>query len=155
MRAQIVIVGGGPSGLLLSQLLHRKGIDTLVLERKTRDYVLGRIRAGVLETGLVELMREAGVSERMERECLVHDGTQIAYGDTQFHINFKQHTGTSVIVYGQTEVTRDLYEAREHMGGRVIHNAEDVMPHDLARLTVEELPSREHLEGHHRDRVEV
>ncbi|MDO5641783.1 MAG: 4-hydroxybenzoate 3-monooxygenase [Paracoccus sp. (in: a-proteobacteria)] len=112
MRTQVVIIGGGPSGLLLGQLLHRNGIDAVVLERKTRDYVLGRIRAGVLETGLVRLMKEAGVADRLHREGYIHDGTQIAFGGEMFHIDFKTLTGTPVIVYGQTEVTRDLYDAR-------------------------------------------
>ena len=85
MRTQIVVIGGGPSGLLLGQLLHRAGIDAVVLERKTRDYVLGRIRAGVLETGLVKLMEEAGVADRLHAEGFVHDGTQIAVGDQMFH----------------------------------------------------------------------
>lgn len=87
MRAQVVIIGGGPSGLLLGQLLHRAGIDAVVLERKTRDYVLGRIRAGVLETGLVRLMEEAGVADRLHREGFVHDGTQIAWDGGMFHIS--------------------------------------------------------------------
>jgi p-hydroxybenzoate 3-monooxygenase len=129
MRTQVVIIGGGPSGLLLSQLLHRKGIDTVVLERKSRDYVLGRIRAGILETGFVDLMREAGVAERMDRECLIHDGTQISYGNEQFGIDFKELTGRSVVVYGQTELTRDLYDAREAMGGDIVFNVEDVQIH--------------------------
>ncbi len=127
MRTQVAIIGGGPSGLLLSQLLHRKGIDTIVLERKTRDYVLGRIRAGILETGFVDLMREAGVAERMDSESFVHDGTVIAYGNEQFQIDFTEHTGTPVVVYGQTEVTRDLYDAREAMGGKIVFNVEDVV----------------------------
>lgn len=126
MRTQVLIIGGGPSGLLLSQLLHRKGIDTIVLERKTRDYVLGRIRAGILEVGFVNLMREAGVADRMDKECYVHDGTVIAYGNEEFEINFKEHTGTSVLVYGQTEVTRDLYDARERMDGKIIYNVDGV-----------------------------
>ncbi|MEM7463037.1 MAG: 4-hydroxybenzoate 3-monooxygenase [Pseudomonadota bacterium] len=130
MRAQVVIIGGGPSGLLLSQLLHKKGIDTIVLERKTREYVLGRIRAGILETGFVELMREAGVSERMDAECFVHDGTLISYDNEMFGINFVEHTGTPVVVYGQTEVTRDLYDAREKMGGKLVFDVEDVEIHD-------------------------
>jgi p-hydroxybenzoate 3-monooxygenase len=130
MRTQVVIVGGGPSGLLLSQLLHRKGIDTVVLERKTREYVLGRIRAGILEAGFVELMREAGVSERMDAESFVHDGTIISYGEEQFDINFKEHTGKSVIVYGQTEVTRDLYDAREAIDGKIVFDTDHVQIHD-------------------------
>jgi len=130
MRTQVAIIGGGPSGLLLSQLLHRKGIDSIVLERKTRDYVLGRIRAGILEVGFVELMREAGVSKRMDAESYDHDGAKIAYGNTQFSINFKELTGSHVVVYGQTEVTRDLYDAREAMNGKVIFNTEDVVIND-------------------------
>ncbi|MCR9088894.1 MAG: 4-hydroxybenzoate 3-monooxygenase [Rhodobacteraceae bacterium] len=130
MRTQVAIVGGGPSGLLLSQLLDRQGIDTIVLERKTKDYVLGRIRAGILEVGFVELMREAGVGARMDAESYIHDGTIISYGDEQFGINFKDHTGTSVVVYGQTEVTRDLYDARESAGGKIEFNTENVVIHD-------------------------
>ena len=115
---------------MLSQLLHRKGIDTIVLERKTRDYVLGRIRAGILEVGFVNLMREAGVSERMDRESFTHDGTLISYDDEMFGINFVEHTGTPVVVYGQTEVTRDLYDAREAMDGKIVFNVEDVVIND-------------------------
>lgn len=133
MRTQICIIGGGPSGLLLSQLLHRMGIDTIVLERKTKEYVLGRIRAGILEHGFVDLMREAGVGERMDEECFVHDGTIIAYDGERFEVNFKALTGTSVVVYGQTEVTRDLYAAREAMGGQIIYNVEHVVIHDADR----------------------
>ncbi len=130
MRTQVAIIGGGPSGLLLGQLLHRQGIDNIVLERKTRDYVLGRIRAGILETGLVDLMRKAGVSERMDRESFVHDGTVITDGNTHFEINFKELTGDHVIVYGQTELTRDLYDAREECGAKTVFNTENVKIHD-------------------------
>ncbi len=130
MKTQVVIIGGGPSGLLLSQLLHRKGIESIVLERKTREYVLSRIRAGILETGFVNLMREAGVAERMDKECLVHDGIVISHEEEQFSINFKELTGSHVAVYGQTEVTRDLYDAREAMNGQLIFNVEHVQIHD-------------------------
>ena len=133
MRTQVVIIGGGPSGLLLGQLLHRKGIETVILERKTREYVLARIRAGILETGLVELMREAGVSERMDRESLVHDGTCISYENELFDINFSKLIGQNVVVYGQTELTRDLYDAREAAGGRMIFETENVEIHDTDR----------------------
>ncbi|SEP72602.1 4-hydroxybenzoate 3-monooxygenase [Thalassovita taeanensis] len=129
MRTQVCIIGGGPSGLLLSQLLHRKGIDSVVLERKTRDYVLGRIRAGVLERGFVELMREAGVSQRMDAEGYVHDGTLIAYDDRTFRVDFAKLAQASVLVYGQTEVTRDLYDAREAAGGKIVFNVEGVSIH--------------------------
>ncbi|PCI04562.1 MAG: 4-hydroxybenzoate 3-monooxygenase [Hyphomicrobiales bacterium] len=130
MRTQVCIIGGGPSGLLLSQLLHLKGIDTIVLERKTREYVLGRVRAGVLEKGFVELMREAGVAERMDKDGFVHDGTLFAYDDQQFRIDFTKHTNTPVIVYGQTELTRDLYDAREAVDGKLIFNVENVSIND-------------------------
>jgi len=129
MRTQVVIIGGGPSGLLLGQLLHRNGIEAVVLERKTRDYVLSRIRAGILETGFVKLMREAGVSERMDRECFVHAGTCIAYGNELFDIDFHKLIGQDVVVYGQTEVTRDLYDAREATGGKTLFEVEDVQIH--------------------------
>ncbi|MBE0413724.1 4-hydroxybenzoate 3-monooxygenase [Yoonia sp.] len=127
MKTQVAIIGGGPSGLLLAQLLHRRGIDSVVLERKTKDYVLGRIRAGVLEQGLVQLMQEAGCADRLHAEGLVHDGTLISYGDTMFRIDFTEHTGTPVIVYGQTEVTRDLYAAREQAGGATEFNVDNVV----------------------------
>ena len=130
MKTQVVIIGGGPSGLLLSQLLHMRGIDSVVLERKTKDYVLSRIRAGVLERGLLGLMREAGVAGRMEREGFAHDGTLISYGDEMFRIDFQQHTGESVMVYGQTEVTRDLYEAREAANGKIVFEVDGVTIHD-------------------------
>ena len=129
MRTQIVIIGGGPSGLLLGQLLHRNGIDAVVLERQTRDYVLGRIRAGILETGMCNLLREAGVGARMEREGFVHDGTVVSFGDTRFGINFRELTGETVMVYGQTEVTRDLYDAREASGCKTIFRAGNVIIH--------------------------
>ena len=126
MRTQVVIIGGGPSGLLLGQLLHTQGIKAVVLERKTRDYVLSRIRAGILERGTIALMHEAGVGARLEKEGYVHDGTIISYGDEDFTVNFKEHTGTSVVVYGQTEVTRDLYDAREAAGLETVFNVEQV-----------------------------
>lgn len=139
MKTQVAIIGGGPSGLLLSQLLHTRGIDSIVLERKTKDYVLGRIRAGVLEQGLVRLMEEAGCGERMHREGFTHDGTLISYGDEMFHIDFAKHTGVPVMVYGQTEVTRDLYAAREAADGRIEFEVDDVVIHgadsDAVHLT--------------------
>ena len=130
MRTQVCIIGGGPSGLLLGQLLHNKGIDTVVLERKTRDYVLSRIRAGVLEKGMVDLMHEAGLGARMDAEGYIHDGTVLSYDDRQIRIDFKELTGTSVVVYGQTELTRDLYNGREKVGAKTEFEAEDVQIHD-------------------------
>ncbi|MGG7566392.1 4-hydroxybenzoate 3-monooxygenase [Rhodovulum sp. DZ06] len=129
MRTQVAIIGGGPSGLLLGQLLHNEGIDTVILEAKTRDYVLGRIRAGVLEAGMVEMLNRAGVGARCAKEGLVHDGTYIAAAGRSFRIDFKELTGKVVTVYGQTEVTRDLYDAREACGAATIHEAEGVQIH--------------------------
>ena len=132
MRTQVGIIGGGPSGLLLSQLLHLRGIDTVVLEKHSRDYVLRRIRAGVLEHGFAALMREAKVGERMDREGQIHEGFYIAHDGIKERVNLKELTGgNTVIVYGQTELTRDLYEGRDRLDGIVIHNAEDVKPHDF------------------------
>ena len=125
MRTKVCIIGGGPSGLLLSQLLHRKGIDSVVLERKTRAHVLGRIRAGVLETGFVNLMQQAGLADRLDAEGFVHEGTVISAGDQIIRIDFAKLTGTSVVVNGQTEVTRDLYAARAAAGGQIFLNAEE------------------------------
>ena len=131
MKTQVAIIGGGPSGLLLARLLHTRGISSVVLERKTKDYVLGRIRAGVLERGLVDLMREAGVAERMDAEGSAHDGTLVAHEGGEFRVDFNEHTGHSVMVYGQTEVTADLMAGREAAGLKSIYNAEDVQPHDF------------------------
>ncbi len=132
MKTQVCIIGGGPSGLLLSQLLHLKGIDTVLLEKYSREYVLGRIRAGVLEHGFAKLMREAQCGERMDREGEIHEGIYIAHDKGMDRIDLHKHSGgSSVIVYGQTELTRDLYEARARMNGKVIHNVEDVTLHDL------------------------
>lgn len=133
MRTQVVIIGGGPSGLLLAQLLHTQGIDSVVLERQTKDYVLSRIRAGVLEHGMVTLMGKAGVDARMKREGIPHHGTLISYNETLFRIDFNQHTGSQVMVYGQTEVTRDLYDAREACGGDTEFEVEAVTIHDADR----------------------
>ncbi len=130
MRTQIVIIGGGPSGMLLGQLLARAGIDAVVLERKTREYVLGRIRAGVLERGLVNLLEQAGVGARMKAEGFVHDGTLIAYDNDMFRVDFAALTGETVLVYGQTEVTRDLYDAREATGGDTRFEVDGVVIHD-------------------------
>ncbi|CDM23798.1 4-hydroxybenzoate 3-monooxygenase [Castellaniella defragrans] len=132
MKTSVCIIGGGPSGLMLSQLLHLKGIDTIVLERQSREYVLGRIRAGVLEHGFAKLMREAQCGERMDREGEIHDGFIIAHDGRQSRVDLHKYSGgSSVVVYGQTELTRDLYEARDRMNGVVIHNVEDVQLHEL------------------------
>lgn len=136
MKTQVCIIGGGPSGLMLSQLLHLQGIDTVVLERQSREYVLSRIRAGVLEHGFAKLMREAQCGERMDREGEIHEGFFIANNGNMKRLDLHKYSGgNSVVVYGQTELTRDLYEARDRMNGVVIHNAEDVQPHDLKSAT--------------------
>lgn len=132
MKTQVAIIGAGPSGLLLGQLLHKAGIDNIILERQTPDYVLGRIRAGVLEQGMVNMMREAGVAERMDREGLVHDGIELIYNGRRDRIDLKELTGgDTVVVYGQTEVTRDLMEARAACGATTIYEAANVQPHEL------------------------
>lgn len=131
MDTQVVIIGGGPSGLLLSQMLNRAGIATIILERASRDHVLSRIRAGILEWGSVELLREAGVAERMDAQGIPHDGTWITDGDRMIHIDFHRLTGKRVMVYGQTEVTDDLYKAQDTMGTTIIHGVEDVVIDDL------------------------
>jgi p-hydroxybenzoate 3-monooxygenase len=124
MKTRVAIVGGGPAGLLLSQLLDLSGIDSVVLEHRSRDYVLSRIRAGVLESGTVDLLHTAEVAARMEKEGQTHDGVEISWHDEQLRIDLAGLTGKPVTVYGQTEVTRDLYAARDARGGQVIHNAE-------------------------------
>jgi p-hydroxybenzoate 3-monooxygenase len=131
MRTQVVIIGGGPSGLILSQLLMRAGIDTVVLERQTREHVLGRIRAGVLERGTVELLRRAGVGARLDQEGIVHEGTNLSTVNGMFRVDFRARIDEVVTVYGQTEVTRDLYEAQDALGAQIIHEAADVALHDL------------------------
>ena len=132
LRTQVAIIGAGPSGLLLGQLLHNAGIQTLILERQSADYVQGRIRAGVLEQGMVDLLREAGVSQRMDAEGLVHDGFEIALNEQLIPIDLKTLTGgRSVMIYGQTEVTRDLMAARAAAGACTLYEASDVQPHDL------------------------
>ncbi len=131
-KTQVCIIGGGPSGLMLSQLLDLRGIDNILLEKHTREYVLSRIRAGVLEHGFAKLMREAQCGERMDREGEIHHGFEISDNGTLHRIDLHKHSGgNSVVVYGQTELTRDLYEAREKRGGNIVHDAEDVALHDL------------------------
>ncbi|HVJ76181.1 MAG TPA: 4-hydroxybenzoate 3-monooxygenase [Casimicrobiaceae bacterium] len=126
MRTQVAIVGAGPSGLLLGQLLARAGVDNVILERQSADYVLGRIRAGVLEQGTVATLEEANVAGRLHREGLVHHGIEIAHGGGRHRIDFQALCGKSVVVYGQTEVTRDLMDARRAAGARTIYEADDV-----------------------------
>lgn len=132
MRTQVGIIGAGPSGLLLSQLLHLQGIDSIVLERQTMDYVLGRIRAGILEQGMVDLLRLAQAGERMDKEGLIHDGFEIVFNNIRYRIDLKGLSGGQVVtVYGQTEVTKDLIDARLASGGEIIYEAKNVSIDDL------------------------
>jgi p-hydroxybenzoate 3-monooxygenase len=131
MRTQVAIIGAGPSGLLLGQLLHRHGIDNIILERHTGEHVLSRIRAGVIEQVAVDLLDEAGVGARMHAEGLVHDGTQLCVDGARHRFDFKELTGKTVMVYGQTEITRDLMDARAAAGLPIVYAAYDVTPHDM------------------------
>ena len=136
MKTKVGIIGGGPSGLLLSQILHLEGIDNVVLEQRSRDYVLGRIRAGVLEQGLTDMLRNAEVGARLNKEGEVHGGVNLAFAGRVERIDLEGLSdGKTVTVYGQTEVTRDLYDARDRMGGKVIHDAIDVHPHGIDTAT--------------------
>jgi len=125
---EVAIVGAGPAGLVLSHLLAARGIDCVVLEQRSREYVEGRVRAGVLEHPTVELLRNLGVAERLDREGLAHRGIQLAVDGVRHHIDFVELTGHSITVYGQREVVRDLIAARLTAGGEIVFEAADVMP---------------------------
>ncbi|MDB2583509.1 4-hydroxybenzoate 3-monooxygenase [Alphaproteobacteria bacterium] len=131
MRTKVVIIGGGPSGLLLSRLLSLDGIDNIVLEKQSKSHVIGRIRAGVLESGTTKMLQKAGVSGRLNKEGFVHDGIQLSFKNHGFRIDLKKLTNKHVTVYGQTEVTKDLYEKIEKENYNIINNVDDVLPHDL------------------------
>src|SRR5262249_22812933 len=132
MRTQVAIIGAGPAGLLLGQLLQKSGIDNVILERQTAEHVLSRIRAGLIEQGTVELLDETGVGERMHREGLVHDGTQICVEGVRHRVDFRELTGKTVTVYGQTEITHDLMAGRATAGAATIYEAQDVSLHDFS-----------------------
>src|SRR6266850_7285222 len=130
-RTQVAIVGAGPSGLLLGQLLHRAGIDNVVLERQTGDYVLGRIRAGILEQVSIDLLDEAGVGKRMHEEGIVHGGFELLFGGERHRVDMNRLTGgKNVMVYGQTELTRDLMDARQAAGLPTVYEARNASVHD-------------------------
>lgn len=132
LSTQVAIIGAGPSGLLLGQLLDKQGISNIILERVTGDYVLGRIRAGILEQGFVKLVREAGVAERMDKEGEIHNGFDMAINGECHYIDLKKLTGGDVVVcYGQVEITKDLMEAREAAGLTTYYETSDVQPHDV------------------------
>src|ERR1700676_4832629 len=131
-QTQVAIIGGGPAGLLLSHILHRHGIDSVVLERQGRAYVLARIRAGVLENGSVELLRAVGLGTRMDRDGHPHHGSGIAWeGRERFFIDTMKFTGKIMMTYGQTALTEDLYAARDAAGGQIIDEADNVQLHEL------------------------
>jgi len=130
-RTQVAIIGAGPSGLLLGQLLHKHGIDNVIVERQTAAYVLGRVRAGVIEQGTIELLDEAGVGARMHADGLVHDGVQICVDGVRHRLSFKEMTGKAVMVYGQTEITKDLMDGRALAGAPTIYSAHDVELHGI------------------------
>lgn len=122
MRTQVGIIGSGPAGLLLARLLHLQGIDTVIVENRSRDYVLGRIRAGVIEQGMADLLREAKAGERMDREGLIHEGINVAFDGRLERLDFPEHTnGKVVMVYGQTEITHDLMKAHIDEAGGIVH----------------------------------
>ncbi|MGO4670814.1 4-hydroxybenzoate 3-monooxygenase [Bosea sp. 2YAB26] len=134
MRTQVAIIGSGPAGLLLGQLLHKAGIDTIIIERKSRDYVLSRIRAGVLEQGMVRLLEEVGAAGRLHAEGLRHNGFDLLFGGARHHVDLARLTGGQhVTIYGQTEATRDLMDLREASGAATVFEAENVALHDFDR----------------------
>lgn len=132
MRTQVAIIGGGPAGLMLSHMLHLEGIESVVLEKHTRAHVLERIRAGVLEAGSVELLRDVGLGKRMDAEGHPHDGAYIVWkGEQKILIDTAKYTGKQMMAYGQTAITEDLYAARDAADGQVIDEAANVALHDL------------------------
>jgi p-hydroxybenzoate 3-monooxygenase len=132
MKTQVAIIGAGPAGLLLSELLHRRGIDSIVLERQTREYVLARIRAGVLESTTVDVLRENGLAERMDREGHPHDGMRIAWaGRDSFFIDTYSHLARRFMVYGQTSIQEDLFGAADRRGQPVLTEVGDVVLNDV------------------------
>jgi len=131
MRTEVVIIGAGPAGLLLGQLLHKHGIDNVILERQTGEYVLGRVRAGVIEQVTIDLLDEAGVGARMHEDGLVHEGVQICVDGVRHRISFAELTGKAVMVYGQTEITKDLMDGRAAAGAPTIYAAYDVHLHGI------------------------
>jgi p-hydroxybenzoate 3-monooxygenase len=131
MRTQVAIIGAGPAGLLLGQLLHRAGIDNVILESRSQEYVLARVRAGVLESGTVALLERAGVGARCKAEGLLHEGFDLAFGGARHRIDLKRLTGRNVTVYGQTEITKDLVQARAAVGRETVYEARDVTLYDF------------------------
>ena len=132
MKTKVCIIGGGPAGLMMSQILDAKGIENVILERQSIHYVNQRIRAGVLEAGTIEMLNDYGLGERMAKEGHLHDGVAIAWqGYDQFLIDTKKHTGKQMMAYGQTAITEDLYEKRQAAGAHIFEEAVSVQPHDV------------------------
>lgn len=131
MKTQVGIVGAGPAGLFLSHLLSMRGIASVIVEARSRDYVEARVRAGVLEQGTADTLEEIGVAVRMHRERLLHAGIELAFGGTRHRIDFAELTGKAVAIYGQHEVVKDLIAARIEAGGPIVFEAEEVALHNL------------------------
>jgi p-hydroxybenzoate 3-monooxygenase len=132
MRTQVGIVGAGPAGLMLSHLLHLEGIESVILENRSRDYIEGRIRAGLLEQWTTDLLIETGVGARMQREGMFHDGLHLCFGGALHYINFRNLVGKGVAIYGQQEVVKDLLARRLADGGQILFEVDDVSVHDFA-----------------------
>lgn len=135
IRTQVVIVGGGPAGTLLSHLLARRGIESVVVEQRSRAYVAARVRAGVIEQGAADLLRSVGLGERMDRQGFRHDGVELSNSRRPFRIDFRASTGQSVMIYGQTELQRDLYDAADSAGRVILDEADAVAVHDLTSVS--------------------
>src|SRR5580658_7639462 len=132
MHTQVGIVGGGPSGLLLAQLLHLNGIDSVVLESRSEEYVIDRVRAGVLEQGMVDLLAAIGLGDRVKREGLIHHGINISFGGARHRIDMHELTGgRAITVYGQNELQKDLNQARRRTGHPLYYEVEDLTLHDF------------------------
>src|SRR5262249_23602891 len=131
MRTQVGIVGAGPAGLMLSHLLHLEGIESVVLEDRSRDYIESRIRAGLLEQWASDLLTQTGVGARMQREAMFHNGVYFAFGGALHYINFRDLVGKGVTIYGQQEVVKDLVTRRLADGGEILFEVADVSVHDL------------------------
>lgn len=131
MHTQVAIIGAGPAGSLLAHLLHRAGVDSIVLERRSRDYVLGRIRAGVLEHASAQTLRDAGLGDRMDADGDVHDGVALAHRGGRTRIDFRGLVGRAVTIWGQTQVQKDLYDAMDDWGANLVDEVSDVVLHDI------------------------
>jgi len=131
MRTQVGIVGAGPAGLMLSHLLHLEGVDSVILENRSRDYIESRIRAGLIEQWASDLLVETGVGARMQREGMFHNGVHFAFGGALHYINFRELVGKGVTIYGQQEVVKDLIARRLSDGGQILFEASDVSVHDF------------------------